>query len=570
MIIFKTLRWKNLLSTGNQFTEIDLNRSRSTLIVGKNGSGKSTLIESLMFVLYGRPYRDINKPQLVNSITNKNMLVELEFSIGQKNYFIRRGMKPNIFEIYLDGKMLEQDSSVKDYQEQLEKNILKIGHKSCRQIVVLGSANYVPFMQLDKGERRQIIEDLLDIQIFSLMNSILKEKINTNKLNILNIESDISLLSQKIDLNQKHVESLRVNNQQLIDSKKNLLTKLSNDIETTQEKILNLNVELSENLKVVEDYNKNKLRKDKLVDLEKSLETKKKALSKEILFFTEKDNCPTCKQEIDTAFKLSTIDAKIKKQDEVVSALTELEAKITDIESLLEELSKVNETISTINRQISNYNSDIHSWNRSIDTLKEEIKSIENNTNQIDISKTEVKDLERELRISTNKKKTYLEERDILEISSSLLKDTGIKTRIIKQYIPIINKLVNKYLASLDFFVNFELDEKFNEVIKSRFRDEFSYNSFSQGEKFRIDLALLLTWRTLSKLRNSASTNLLIMDEVFDGAADGDGVEGLVEILDSFDSSQNIFIISHNEKMVDKFENVIKFEKVSNFSRIAK
>lgn len=560
----------NLLSTGNQFTEIILNRSKSTLIVGENGAGKSSLIDALSFVLYGKPYRNINKTQLINSITGKGMLVEVEFSIGKKEYLVRRGMKPNIFEIFLNDSLINQNSDIREYQEMLEKTILKMNHKSFTQIVVLGSANYVPFMQLAAGERRAVIEDLLDIQIFSVMNSLLRDKINTNKAAIRDAEYHIDLIEQKIEMQRKHIDSLKNNNESLVQSKQDLLDELELKITNTEELTSTLMSRIDELNELIADQDKISKKKIKLIELESQLETKIKNLKREIKFFHDHDNCPTCKQGIDHDFKSKAIETRDSKTKEINEALVTLEHEIEAVNNRIEEITKINTEITSLNNKIANNNMDIRSWTSSIKTLSAEIKAIRSNTAQIDISEIEIEEHKQSLSQSINDKYKLIDERELIEVSSSLLKDTGIKTRIIRQYVPIINKLVNKYLAALDFFVNFELDEKFTETIKSRFRDEFSYASFSEGEKFRIDVSLILTWRAIAKLRNSASTNLLIMDEVFDSSLDVGGTEEFLKILDTMGSENNIFVISHKgDSLFDKFHSIIKFEKHSNFSRIA-
>lgn len=570
MILFKKLRYMNLLSTGNQFTEIILNRSKSTLIVGENGAGKSSLIDALSFVLYGKPYRNINKPQLINSITGKGMLVEVEFTIGRKEYLIRRGIKPNVFEVYLNGTLINQNSDIREYQEMLEKTILKMNHKSFTQIVVLGSANYVPFMQLSAGERRAVIEDLLDIQIFSVMNTLLRDKITLNKTAIRDADYQIELIEQKIEMQRKHIDSLKNNNESLVQTKQALLDELESKISLAETSSGLLSNKIEELNVLIADQDKISKKKTKLIELESQLETKIKNLRREIKFFHDHDNCPTCKQGIDHDFKNKTIETRDGKTKEINEALSTLEQEILNVNSRIEEITKINSQITLLNSTISNNNVDIRSWNNSVKTLTSEIQSIRANTTQIDISVTEIEEHKDTLAKDIKDKYKLIDEREILEVSSSLLKDTGIKTRIIRQYVPIINKLVNKYLAALDFFVNFELDEKFTETIKSRFRDEFSYASFSEGEKMRIDLALMFTWRAVAKLRNSASTNLLIMDEVFDSSLDVSGTEEFFKILDGLTADSNVFIISHKgDSLFDKFHSIIKFEKHSNFSRIA-
>ena len=570
MIVFKKLRWQNLLSTGNQFTEILLNRSKSTLIVGENGAGKSTILDALSFAMYGRAFRNINKAQLINSITGKGMLIELEFSIGQKEYLIRRGIKPNIFEIYQDSQLLNQQADAREQQDFLERQILKLNHKSFGQIVVLGSANFVPFMQLSAQERRTVIEDLLDIQIFTTMNSLLKEKVSDNRSSIQDSDYQIALLEQKIDLGEKHIDSIRTNIDDLIKTKQELIEELDLSVSSTSHLVDQTMTSIAELSQQIEDQDKVTTRKSKLLQMEKDLEAKVKKFKKEIDFFHDHDNCPTCKQGIDHDFKEQWVTARNSKTDEITSAMTQIETEITNLEARLEEIRAVNAKITALNQQCTNYNADIRSWQKSIDTIKQEIESIRNNTKTIDDNSDQVTAARKELKLLSGRKIELIEQREILEVSGVLLKDGGIKTKIIKQFVPIMNKLINKYLAAMDFFVQFELDEKFNETIKSRFRDEFTYASFSEGEKMRIDLALMFTWRAIAKLRNSASTNLLIMDEVFDSSLDSAGTEEFMKILDTLAQDTNTFVISHKgDQLYDKFHSVIKFEKHANFSRMA-
>lgn len=570
MILFKKLRWQNLLSTGNQFTEILLNKSKSTLIVGENGAGKSTILDALSFALYGRPFRNINKPQLMNSITGKGLVVEVEFSVGRKDFMIRRGMKPGIFEVYQNGILINQNSDVREYQEMVEKTILKMNHKSFAQIVVLGSANYIPFMQLSAGDRRAVIEDLLDIQIFSVMNTLLKEKIAANKVAIRDAEYQIDLVEQKIEMTQRHIASLQTNNDDLIKTKNDLVHELNDKISQAQSDAADLSTQVEALYLQISDSEKVLAKRKKILELEGKLESRIKSLRKEVEFFHDHDNCPTCKQGIDHEFKSTRIEDRSMQLVDVEDAFKKLETEIQNVDTRINEITAINTSITRINNQISNHNNDIRAWNNSISTLEKEIAGIRANTSQIDTSINEIDGLKNDQKKFHKTKYDLVDERELLDVSSSLLKDSGIKTRIIRQYVPIINKLVNKYLAALDFFVNFELDEKFNETIKSRFRDEFSYASFSEGEKMRIDLALMFTWRAIAKLRNSASTNLLIMDEVFDSSLDVGGTEEFLKILDGLTQDSNVFIISHKgDQLYDKFHSVIKFEKHKNFSRIA-
>lgn len=570
MIFFEKLRWQNFLSTGNIMTEIQLSRSKSTLVIGENGAGKSTMLDALAFALYGKAFRNINKPQLMNSMTNKNLLVECEFSIGKNKFIVKRGMKPNLFEIYQNGELINQNSSNKDYQDFFEKHILKLSFKSFSQIVVLGSANYLPFMQLPAHARREVIEDLLDIQIFSTMNTLLKERVSLNKSAILDSDHRIDLIESKIELAEKHVVTLRTNNDELIKAKQDMITELEDRINEAQTLIDTTSATISDLTHQISDSEKTTARKTKLIAMESELEKKIKKFQKEIEFFHDHDNCPTCKQGIDHDFKEEWIQKREIKAAEISVAMKTLEEQIETVETRLNEIAEVNTKITSLNSQITNNNADIRSWQNSIRTLNTEIESLQNNTLAIDTGNEDVEEYKKELDQEKGNKESLINHRSVLEVASILLKDTGIKTKIIKQYIPIMNKLINKYLAAMDFFVQFELDESFNETIKSRHRDDFSYASFSEGEKMRIDLSLMFTWRAIAKLRNSASTNLLIMDEVFDSSLDAGGTEEFMKILESLTQDTNTFVISHKgDQLYDKFHSVIRFEKHSNFSRIA-
>lgn len=569
MIYFRNIKWQNFLSTGNSFTQVDFTRNRSTLIVGENGSGKSTILDALSFALYGKPFRKINKPQLVNSINQKGLEVGLEFTIGSKHYRVRRGIKPNIFEVYQNGTLINQDAESKDYQEMFEKNILKLNHKSFSQIVILGSASFVPFMQLSAANRREIIEDLLDIQIFSTMNVLLKDKIADNKSSIVDIDYNLKLTGEKIDMLKKHINILKTNNDELIKQKQikikeyeSEIEKVSAEIETNTNEQKTLNTSISDQSKV-----QTKLRT--LETLATQLDSKISKLEKEVEFFTDHNDCPTCRQGIEHEHKEDIIKRDNTQINEVREGKAKLAEEYNKLNARLSEIAQILQKISDLNTIISNSNVQISTWNKFIVDLKAEITDLEKDVSSNEDTSEELKGLKDTLKELLQQREQLVKDKQVLDVAAILLKDTGIKTKIIKQYIPIMNKLINKYLASMDFFVNFELNENFEEVIKSRFRDEFSYESFSEGEKMRIDLALLFTWRAIAKLRNSASTNLLIMDEVFDSSLDNAGTDEFLKILQSLTSDTNTFIISHKgDQLFDKFEHVLKFEKHKNFSRM--
>ena len=569
MITFKKLRYQNIMSTGNQFTEILLNKSKSTLIVGENGAGKSTFIEALTFALYGRPFRNINKPQLINSITGKNLVVELEFTVGKKDYMIRRGVKPTVFEIYQNDNLINQNADIREYQEMLEKQILKLNFKSFSQIVVLGSASYVPFMQLPTQTRRGVVEDLLDIQIFSVMNSLLKEKIQTNRQELQDVGYKIDLCEQKIDMHTKHIGALLANNDELIEQKKAKIVEHQDQIAVHNIAVDGAMSLVDDLQQQIADQEKAEQRKTKLVQMESQLEDRVRKLKKEIEFFHDHDSCPTCKQGLTHDFKQEKIQSSQSKSQEVTEALTKLEDEIIKSGERLSQINETNKQIQKFNETISQNNQQITFLNRYIADLTKEVEELKEQGNKITAEVDESGEYEKELTTLSKLKEQLSNQRAMLDVSAHLLKDTGIKTKIIKQYVPVMNKLINKYLAAMDFFVDFQLDENFNETIKSRFRDEFSYASFSEGEKMRIDLALMFTWRAIAKLRNSASTNILIMDEVFDSSLDATGTEEFLKILEQLTQDTNTFIISHKgDQLYDRFHSVIKFEKHSNFSRI--
>ena len=570
MIYFKYLRWKNFLSTGNVFTELKLDKAKSTLVVGENGAGKSTMLDALSFALYGKPFRKINKPQLMNTINQKGLEVQVEFKVGKKDYMIVRGVKPNKFEIYENGNIVNQDAAVRDYQEVLEKNILKLNHKSFSQIVVLGSSTFVPFMQLPSMHRREVIEDLLDIQIFSTMNTLLKDKVNNNKSEILDNDYNINLAEEKIKMQHHYIDELKQNTEKRVNEAKVKVAKAEKEKQDYNTLIDALQEQVNTLQESVSDFETLTKKKSKVEQLEFKLQEKIKKLEHDIEFYQDHDNCPVCKQDIEEEFKDQTIEEKEASLKETTDGFSQLKEEWQSINTRIKEISEVQLDISSKQNDISSNNSQINALNKLIDSINEDINSIDDSNKSDKSDKKKLETLEKALIKLQAYKEELINERSVLDIASMILKDSGIKTRIIKQYIPVMNKLINKYLAAMDFFVDFQLDENFNETIKSRFRDVFSYASFSEGEKMRIDLALLFTWRAVSKLRNSVSTNLLIMDEVFDSSLDNTGTEEFLKILNDLTSDTNVFIISHKgDQLYDKFHSVIRFEKHKNFSRIA-
>ena len=568
MIIFKTLRWKNLLSTGNHFTELKLNSNTNTLVVGTNGSGKSTMLDALCFALFGKPFRNVNKPNLLNSINGKDCVVEVEFNIGNKEYKIVRGIKPNIFEIYQDGNLLNQDASVRDYQDYLERFIVKLNYKSFTQIVILGSASFTPFMQLSASDRRAIIEDLLDIQIFSTMNGLVRERLSINKENMIVKKSDIELLKQRYTLKKEHQDKLNEN-------KEVKVNEYASEIQSCRETILTLHREIDDLERRKETYteicskipeNEKKIIAFKKV--ESKIESKISEVGTDRSFYEHNADCPTCRQAITLESKERHLGDLLSKDQELASGLIELQAKITEHETLLASLRSDEQTLHTLRIELATKQTGKAGLEAAIAKLEKQIADL--NTTEESADANELAVLNEQITTTENELRDLIEEKSYHDTAASLLRDSGIKTKIIKQYLPIINKLVNKYLASLDFFVNFNLDESFKETIKSRHRDDFSYHNFSEGEKQRIDMALMLTWRAVAKLKNSSNTNLLILDEVFDSSLDTTGTEELMKILHGLEGV-NLFVISHKGDILqDKFINTIKFEKVKNFSRIVK
>jgi DNA repair exonuclease SbcCD ATPase subunit len=564
------VRWKNLLSTGNYFTEIKLDNNQNTLVVGENGSGKSTMLDALCFGLFGKAFRNINKPSLLNSINSKDCVIEIEFDTNNKSYKVIRGIKPNVFEIYQNGELLNQDAAARDYQEILEKTILKLNYKSFTQIVILGSASFTPFMQLSSSDRRAIIEDLLDIQIFSTMNGILREKLSGNKDLTTIKKYDIDLSQQKYELQEKYIKELKQNNDDKVKEYDEEVRSNQSVIQTLHDETANLITEVATHQTSVEEKTSVENKLKTITKLESQIESTVSKYRKDISFFQHNDDCPTCRQTIAIGFKETEIANLTTKAAECEHGLSELEKKLLVEQDKLNTITEVQKKIQALQIKIATNNTSITETNKYITKLQKQIEELKQLKVVSEKEQQELKELKDSLSLLQEELRVLIQEKTYYEVASGLLKDTGIKTKIIKQYLPIINKLVNKYLASLDFFVNFNLDESFKETIKSRHRDEFTYNNFSEGEKQRIDMALMLTWRAVAKLKNSSNTNLLILDEVFDSSLDTTGTEELMKILHMLDGV-NLFVISHKGDILqDKFSNVIKFEKVKNFSRILK
>jgi DNA repair exonuclease SbcCD ATPase subunit len=567
MIEFKYVKFKNILSTGNNFTTINLNANKSTLIVGENGAGKSTMLDAISFGLYGKAFRRISKPQLLNSINQKALEVELAFSIGQIDYVIKRGIKPNIFEIWKNDELLNQDAAARDYQAYLEQSILKMNFKSFGQIVVLGSSTFVPFMQLPAQHRREVIEDLLDIQIFSVMNNLLKDKVTNNKIEFQENKYQIDLIRDRVKSAKDHNESIRAMKSIEVSRIKEKVKEQLDYIATEEESIEEVFNSLDTLMASMIDKKDATKKFDELNDVDRKLDTKKIQLIKEIHFYENHDNCPTCKQGIEPEFKHETLQSHAKKSEEIEDAKRSIGEKRLLVEKRLLEIYNIEAEISAANLKAGEHRANIKLSKSILGGFKKELGDAEKEVEEVD--NTKISELETELREQHDKQSQLSSDRETLSIVGSMLKDGGIKTRIIKQYVPVMNKLINKYLSAMDFFVQFELDEAFDETIKSRFRDVFSYGSFSEGEKLRIDLALLFTWRAISKLRNSVSTNLLIMDEIMDSSLDNAGTEEFLKIINELTSDSNVFIISHKgDQLYDKFDNTIKFEKHKNFSRM--
>lgn len=570
MINFTKIRWKNLLSSGNTFTEIQLDEYQTTLVLGENGAGKSTMLDALCFGLYGRGFRNLKKELLINSVNEKNLEVEVEFYIGKKNYKVIRGIKPNIFQIYIDDVFVNQDANVRDYQEQLEKHILKMNYRSFTQVCILGSANFVPFMQLKSKERRNLVEDLLDISIFSTMSDILRTRISNHVIETRETDHEINIMEERISGLNQQLTVLQTNRDEKIGKFETTIAETQTNIEQLLETVDEKNKIVDAKSTEISDKDKSESRLNTAIQTISKLEQKRTKLEEEIIFYEQNDNCPVCEQGIDEEHKKTHVATKQTKKDAMVDAIRDLTKLIQQSNKRMEEIRVISESIKGIQSEIGVIQSEIVSNQKYITKLLSEIEDLKNEATGGSNTQSKIEDSEEKLDILHSKKESLSDQSHYYDIASTLLRDQGVKQKIIKQYVPIMNNMINKYLASLEFFVGFELDEAFEETIKSRFRDVFKYDNFSQGEKMRIDLALLFTWRAIARMKNSVNTNLLVLDEVFDSSLDVSGTDDFLKLLNTLTEKTNVFIISHKgEALYDKFNNVLRFEKYKNFSRLA-
>ena len=568
MICFQKIRWRNFLSTGNQWTEIQLDEKSTTIVIGSNGAGKSTVLDALTFSLFNKPFRKINKPQLLNTTNEKDCLVEIEFKIGSTDWMIRRGMKPNIFEIHRNGNVLDQMADVGTQQKWLEQNVLKMNYKSFTQIVILGSSTFVPFMQLPVNSRREVIEDLLDIKIFSAMNMIIKDKIRTVRDQVKTLELKKSSLKDKVQMQQNFIEELENQAQKNIADKESKIQTLLGE----ENDAMNLNIKLAEEMddfqKLMQSYESSSAMLKKLGNLKGKISNKVSTVAKEHKFFNENTVCPTCTQGIEEEFRLNKIKDAHSKKKELESGFQELETAIQKEEDRERQFLKLSKEVTKLTNEISQNNVKISGYQRQVRDLELEIQTITTQLENRNSEHEKLTEFNKNLRDTyelLGEKKQTIQYHDF---AYTLLKDGGVKTKIIKKYLPLINQQVNKYLQMMDFYINFKLDEEFNETVQSPIHENFSYASFSEGEKMRIDLALLFTWREVARFKNSVNTNLLIMDEVFDSSLDGMGTEEFLKIVRFVIKGANIFVISHKESLHDKFDGLIRFEKVKGFSRM--
>ena len=570
MIIFKKVRYKNFLSTGNQFIEIQLDRSSKTLVVGENGAGKSTMLDALCFGLFQRAFRNIKKDQMINSINEKECVVEVEFIIGQNEYKIVRGIKPNVFEIWCNDVMLNQDAAQRDYQKHLESTILKLNFRSFTQVVILGNASFVPFMQLRARHRRQVVEEILDIEIFSKMNLLFREKQKNQDEVIKQSDFNCQLIDSKIESQKKHIEDMSGNKKQTIEKRKLEIEKAQTDIDNYQLDIDKVNIEKAELQKQILDESKINNKYKQLHNLEAKLENTCSKHKKDLGFFQTHNDCPVCQQAIDEAYKSTMIAKKAEKIQELEGALGQIEKDIKSTEDRLDIINKTMVAVREKELLVNRYETSISEIRKYMANKQNEVDELEDEKFTTGVATGKLEELQEQLTAAEAAKVKQKEQKSYLDTARYLMQDTGIKTKIIKQYLPIMNQLINKNLADMDFFVNFTLDDEFNETIKTRHRDEFNYHSFSEGEKLRIDLAILFTWREIAKLKNSTNTNLLILDEIFDSSLDASGTDEFMRILSNKLAKENVFVISHKgDTLLDKFPSILKFEKYKNFTRMA-
>ena len=569
MIVFKVVTWKNFLSTGNTPIEIVLNNSPSTLIIGDNGSGKSTVLDALTFGLFGKPFRRIKKDQLVNSVNGRDCIVEVYFDIGKRKYLIIRGIKPTRFEIYMDGKLLNQDASAKDYQKQLENNILKLNHRSFTQVVILGSSSFIPFMQLTAASRREVVEEILDIKVFSLMNYILKQRIKNNKESSQDIKYENELLEHKVTLQENKISESKDKSKTSLKELEKKMKKNWDDMEKLENEVKALNVWVTEWEKdIIPKHKKVKNDRTQLNNIKYRMEHKTNKAEQEIVFFKNNDECPTCEQHIDEKFKSKAIEERTNKMVVSACAMVSLDAQLTEMDSRIGLYEKIEKDKQEHEVNIAKKNTSVESILNFNEDVSRQINDIQTSGTLLAEDKTRLQEYREDSKRIKKEKEKIQDQANYLNIAKQLLQDSGIKTKIIKKYLPIMNKLVNSFLNQLEFQVKFELDEQFNETIKSRYRDEFAYANFSEGEKMRIDLALLFTWRQIAKMKNSTNTNLLILDEIFDSSLDVNGTDEFLKILNTL-SNENIFLISHKSDLnVDKFDSLIRFEKIQNFTKV--
>ena len=567
MITFNKVRWKNFLSTGNQFTEIQLDYAPTTLIIGENGAGKSTILDALCFVLFNKPFRNISKSQLVNSVNGNGTIVEVEFNVNNKDVKVVRGIKPNKFEVWIGGTMINQDANARDYQKHLEQQILGLNYRSFTQVVILGSSTFVPFMQLSTKARREVVEDILDIKIFSLMNFLLKNKNKSLAEDIRDVQYNFDLTKEKVTLQEKFIKEVVNNKSAIIAENQQKLWDNKSTIDFRRDDVKALEID-NENLSYdAEEKAKVEQKLKKLTQTEAALQNRKSEHDRQIKFFKDNDECPSCEQPITESTKQTQIESRTTKIGDIENGIADLQRMESEEQDRLQSILVDLETIRKNDVERAKILSSIAELEKFNAKLEKDIEAYQNGSVSEE-DKIKLAELKGQIKSIEEQKTKLNEDKFYIDVARNLLQDSGIKTKIVKQYLPIMNKLVNTYLSSMDFFVNFNIDENFNETIKSRFRDEFSYASFSEGEKMRIDLALLFTWRSIAKMKNSTNTNLLILDEIFDSSLDNTGTDDFLKILNTFDQ-QNVFVISHKQDMLfDKFRNIIQFKKEKNFSRM--